>query len=463
MINYFNFQKRNNKYLISNDLGKYQFVSEKTFQQLIENVVPDDENEKNTLIENGFIYEGTLESFVKNNIPWLHSMKNYCMCSTALHIFAVTNKCNLDCVYCQAHSKSSCLDRSMTKETGRKVIEFALQSPNRGLTFEFQGGEPLLNFEVIKDMITYSKQINTTKHIEYTIVTNLLDMTEDKLRFLVENDVHICTSLDGPDIVHNNNRPCKNGSESYNLVMAKIKHLKSKGIPVNAIQTTSKFSLQYPKGIIDQYRALEINNIFLRPLTPLGMADSSWENIGYTAEEFMDFYRKAFEYIMELNLNGIYFSELHASYFLKKIFYNYSDNYMELRSPCGAGVGQMSYYYDGNVYTCDEGRMLSEMGDNSFLLGNVHTNTFQECVSSPVCAAVCKSSIIESLPKCAQCVYQPYCGVCPVVNYAATNSLYEKNSKDFRCAVYKGIMDILFEIIEENDSEKIRVLKSWIN
>ena len=280
MINYFNFQKRNNKYLISNDLGKYQFVSEKTFQQLIDNVIPDDENEKNTLKENGFIYEGTLESFVKNNIPWLHSMKNYCMCSTALHIFAVTNKCNLDCVYCQAHSKSSCLDRSMTKETGRKVIEFALQSPNRGLTFEFQGGEPLLNFEVIKDMITYSKQINDKKHIEYTIVTNLLDMTEDKLRFLVENDVHICTSLDGPDIVHNNNRPCKNGSESYSLVMAKIKHLKSKGIPVNAIQTTSKFSLQYPKEIIDQYRTLEINNIFLRPLTPLGMADSSWENIG---------------------------------------------------------------------------------------------------------------------------------------------------------------------------------------
>ena len=69
MINYFNFQKRNNKYLISNDLGKYQFVSEKTFQQLIDNVIPDDENEKNTLIENGFIYEGTLECFVKNNIP----------------------------------------------------------------------------------------------------------------------------------------------------------------------------------------------------------------------------------------------------------------------------------------------------------------------------------------------------------------------------------------------------------
>ena len=50
---------------------------------------------------------------------------------------------------------------------------------------------------------------------------------------------------------------------------------------------------------------------------------------------------------MELNLKGEIFVEMHATYFLKKILCNYSDNYMELRSPCGAGIGQMSYYYDG--------------------------------------------------------------------------------------------------------------------
>ena len=166
---------------------------------------------------------------------------------------------------------------------------------------------------------------------------------------------------------------------------------------------------------------------------------------------------------MELNLRGEYFSETHAGYFIKKIFYHYADNYMELRSPCGAGIGQMSYYHDGSVYTCDEGRMMSEMGDQTFRLGNVLTDSFQDCVCSPVCAAVCKASVVESLPKCAGCVYQPYCGVCPVVNYAAAGNLYEKNSKDFRCEVYKGIMDLIFNVIEEGDDRKINILKSWAN
>lgn len=463
MINYFNFEKRNGKYLITNDLGKYQFISEETFQELINNKITEENPEKTALIENGFFYETSTESFIKKNSPWIHSMKGYCLCGTALHIFAVTNKCNLNCIYCQAHSQSSSLNCSMTKETGRKAIDFALQSPNKSLTFEFQGGEPLLNFDVIKDMIDYSKTVNKDKQIEYTIVTNLIYLTEDKLQYLLDNGVHICTSLDGPQNVHDNNRPCCNGSGSYNLVIEKINSLKCRGININAIQTTTNFSLKHPKEIIDQYLGIGINNIFLRPLTPLGMADSSWKNVGYTSEEFMKFYTEAFNYIMDLNLNGTYFSELHASYFLKKIFYNYSDNYMELRSPCGAGVGQMSYYHDGNVYTCDEGRMLSEMGDNSFLLGNVTCDSFNDAVTSPICTAVCKASIVESLPKCSQCVYQPYCGVCPVVNYASTNSLYDKNTKDFRCDVYKGIMDILFNIIEENDEKKIMVLKSWIN
>lgn len=463
MINYFNFEKRHGKYLLTNDFGKYQFVSENTFHELINNAVTEENEEKLALIENGFFYETSTESFVKKNSPWIHSMKGYCMCGTALHIFAVTNKCNLNCLYCQAHSQSSELEYSMDKDTGRKVIDFALQSPNKSLTFEFQGGEPLLNFDVIKDMIDYSKAVNVDKSIEYTIVTNLLNMTEDKLQYLIDNEVHICTSLDGPKIVHDNNRPCCNGKGSYDLVVSKIKEFKSRGININAIQTTTNVSLKYPKEIIDQYIEIGINNIFLRPLTPLGMADYSWKTVGYTSEEFMRFYKEAFEYIMELNMSGTYFSELHASYFLKKILCNYSDNYMELRSPCGAGVGQMSYYYDGNVYTCDEGRMLSEMGDKSFLLGNVYTDSYNDAVLSPVCTAVCKASIVETLPKCSQCVYQPYCGVCPVVNYASTNSLYDRNDKDFRCLVYKGIMDIIFDILEENDEKKIEVLKSWIN
>ena len=136
---------------------------------------------------------------------------------------------------------------------------------------------------------------------------------------------------------------------------------------------------------------------------------------------------------------------------------------MELRSPCGAGIGQMSYYWDGNVYTCDEGRMLAEMGDRSFLLGNVWNSDFHSLVNSPVCRAVCKASVVESLPKCSDCVYQPYCGDCPVVNYAYDKDLYSDEGRLFRCKVYKGILDILFEVIHENDERKMKVLYSWIN
>ena len=464
MINYFNFSKRDNGYLLTNDFGMYAFVSDNTFDELIHDNVSKDNPERDILIEKGFIIDEPFEIFVKNNAPWLQSMKEYCLGGTSLHIFAITNKCNLDCIYCQAHSKDSSLNRSMTAEIGRKAVSFAMQSPNRNLTFEFQGGEPLLNFDVIKAMIDYSKEINRDKVIQYTIVTNLVQLTEEKLQYLIENGVSICTSLDGPENVHDHNRPFRNnGLGSYDSVIAKIHELSHKGIKVGAIQTTTNYSLNYPCEIVDQYRQLGINNIFLRPLTPLGLADSSWKNVGYTATEFLAFYKAAFDYIMDINLSGEYFSETHAGYFIKKTFHHYADNYMELRSPCGAGIGQMSYYHDGNVYTCDEGRMMSEMGDKTFLLGNVMTDSFKDCVCSPVCAAVCKASIVESLPKCAGCVYQPYCGVCPVVNYAAANNLYEKNSKDFRCEVYKGIMDIIFGIIEEGNEQKINILRSWAN
>ena len=464
MINYFNFEKRKDKYLLTNDFGRYLFVGEDTFKQLSQNHILTDNPDRIQLAECGFIIDGSSEIFIRKNIPWLRSMKGYCFSGTSLHIFAVTNMCNLDCIYCQAHSKNSFLNQAMNEETGKRAVEFAMQSPNQNLTFEFQGGEPLLNFNVIKAMIDYSKIINHDKDIQYTIVTNLTQLTEDKLKYLCDNNVSICTSLDGPEKIHDNNRPFKGGQAgSFKIVREKILKLRSRGINVGAIQTTTNYSLNDPCGIIEQYREIGINNIFLRPLTPLGMADSSWNQIGYTADEFLAFYRTAFDYIMQLNLKGEYFSETHAAYFIKKIFFNYSDNYMELRSPCGAGVGQMSYYYDGNVYTCDEGRMMSEMGDNTFLLGNVLTDTYTKCVTSPVCMAVCKASIIESLPKCSGCVYQPYCGVCPVVNFAAANNLYDKNIKDFRCEVYKGIMDIIFEIIEEDNVKKIDILKSWAN
>ncbi len=61
----------------------------------------------------------------------------------------------------------------------------------------------------------------------------------------------------------------------------------------------------------------------------------------------------------------------------------------------------MSYYYNGNVYTCDEGRMMGESGDNTFLLGNVNSDTYDEMVGKNTCKATCAASVVESLPNVA--------------------------------------------------------------
>ncbi len=464
MIHYFNSKKMpDGSFLITNDFGRYAFIDNESYSDLCKNRINNANKFYYELVEKGFVIDGGLESFVKQWAAKIQDMKSYCFSGTSLHIFAVTNACNMDCRYCQAHSRDSSLDGMMDPETGRKAIDVALQSPNKWITFEFQGGEPLLNFDTVKDMVLYSEERNIDKHIEYTIVTNLTRMTDEMLDFLCSHGVNICTSLDGPQIVHDYNRPYRDRSGgSYFDVIDKIRYIQNKGINVSAIQTTTRKSLKYYKEIVDEYRKLGIHHVFIRPLTPLGLAESSWEDVGYSEEEFLDFYRNIFEYIMELNLQGVKFVETHALYFLKKILQNFSYNYMELRSPCGATLGQLSYYYDGSVYTCDEGRMMSEMNDYSFKLGDVHSNSYSDLVNSPVCKTLCKSSIIEGVPKCNDCVYQPYCGICPIVNYASTNDLYSKNKKDFRCAAYKGIMNTLFEQIRKDDDTINRVFQSWL-
>ena len=163
--------------------------------------------------------------------------------------------------------------------------------------------------------------------------------------------------------------------------------------------------------------------------------------------------------IIQCNKDGYYISEGHASIFLRKILEQSADNYMELRSPCGAGVGQIVYYYDGSVYTCDEARMLSEMGLPDFCLGDVN-DSYDGLMNTRVCRVTCQSSVLESIPQCCDCAYHPYCGVCPVINYAMEQNLYSRSANGYRCKIYKGILDILFEYL--SDDTVMEIFRRWL-
>ena len=458
-LNYFNFKEKENNYLITNDIGKYVFLSKQDFRNLMQKKELEQEL-KTELIQKGFIYEGSEEIFATNQAMQLRRTKEYLLVPTTLHIFVVSKNCNFNCIYCQAGNLNQNENYNMSKETAKRAVDIAMDSPSRYLTFEFQGGEPLMNFETIKYIVEYSKSISNGKFIEYNLVSNLTLLTDEMIEFFIENEVSICTSIDGNRELQNINRPYKN-ADSYKETVNKIKKLKEKQIKVNAIETTTKHSLDKYKEIVDEYIKLELESIFIRPLTRLGKADNNWKNIGYEAEEFLEFYKKALDYIIEKNKQGVFLSEGHSNIFLKKILLNQPVNYMELRSPCGGAIGQLAYYYDGNVYTCDEGRMLSEMGDDSFKVGNVYENTYKELMQCDCTKAMCVSSCIECLPYCSTCVYMPYCGTCPVINLAQDNNIFSQNPKEYRCKIYGGILDILFNYIE-NEPDTVEIFKNWI-
>ena len=346
-LNYFNFKEKEEDYLITNDMGRYLFVSKEDFNKIIKKEELQDDL-KQELIDRGFIYEINDEIFATNMAMKLRKQKEYLLVPTTLHIFVVSKNCNFNCIYCQAGNLNQKDDYKMTKETAKRAVEIAMDSPSKCLTFEFQGGEPLTNYEIIKYIIEYSKSINKDKQIEYNLVSNLTLLTDEMIEFFIKNEVSICTSIDGNKELQNKNRPYKN-KDSYEETVSKIKKLKEKGVKVSAIETTTKYSLEKYKEIVDEYINLGLDSIFIRPLTKLGRADNNWKNVGYEAEDFLEFYKNCLDYIIQKNKEGIFLSEGHGNIFLKKILLNDPVNYMELRSPCGGAIGQLADYYDGDI------------------------------------------------------------------------------------------------------------------
>lgn len=460
MYNNFKFKRIEDQYLITNDGGHYAFLSPDDFKSLLLNEDSLSCEKVEELRNTRFLISDDKEIFINEVYPEVRHYKDYLFSSTSLHIFVVTTLCNQKCIYCQASVSTQDNSRMMNIETAKKAVDIALSANQEYFSFEFQGGEPLMNFPVIKFITEYTESIRGDKKVEYNIVSNLLLLNNEFLDFFAKHRFNISTSLDGGESLHNKNRPALK-ENSFHIIKRALESIRKRDLPISAIQTTTRHSLKQAKDIVDTYLELGFNSIFLRPLTKLGFAHNNWKNIGYTAEEFLDFYKEAIFYIIELGRKKVAIRESHASIFLKKILKKLSVNYMELRSPCGAAIGQLAYYYDGNVYTCDEGRMLGEMGDNSFCFGNVNKITYQDIINSPVCQSVCSASCLESIPYCSDCVYQPYCGICPVINFSENGSLFSQVPADFRCKVYMGIQDILFKIIKNGDESTIKLLYTW--
>jgi MoaA/NifB/PqqE/SkfB family radical SAM enzyme len=219
-----------------------------------------------------------------------------------LHILVVTLRCNQSCVYC--HASRAPLDRpgfDMTPETARRAVDLALASTSPAITLEFQGGEPLVNYPVVREVVEYAlaRNAEARKALDFTLVSNLSLMDDEKLDWLVERRVQICTSVDGPRPLHDRQRRLAGGS-AHDLAAGWIRRINERyaaaGLDpdlyrVEALLTTTRESLAYPREIVDTYAELGCRAIYLRPVDPFGFAAHAEGRVGYRGDAFLDFYR----------------------------------------------------------------------------------------------------------------------------------------------------------------------------
>src|SRR6266567_8319878 len=369
---------------------------------------------------------------------------------TPLHLFVVTLRCEHSCPYCQVSRRS--VDRGrfdMSAETAMRALDVALSAPSPTIKIEFQGGEPLLNFPLIKQIVQATHQKATPgKHVEFVIATNLALLDDDVLDFCRTNSVLLSTSLDGPADLHNKNRP-RPGGNSHELAVAGIRRAQEAlGIDrVGALMTTTEASLDRPREIVDEYLKLNLDGIFLRPLSPYGFAVKTKAFHRYDAKRWLDFYAQGLRSVLDVHRSGRRFPEFYAALILKRMLTDRPLCYVDLRSPAGIGLGALVYNYDGRVFASDEGRMLAEMGDDAFELGHVDTSSYRSLILSDKLIDLVASSLTQCAPECSDCVFEPHCGADPVYHHATQRDPVGIKSLSEFCARQKGVMGLLIDIL----------------
>ena len=165
--------------------------------------------------------------------------------------------------------------------------------------------------------------------------------------------------------------------------------------------TTTEASLGRAAEIIDSYAELGLRGVFLRPISPYGFALRGRGGANYGIDRWLEFYASGLERIVELNRQGLPMVEIYASIIAKKMLTNADPGYVDLASPAGMGIGALVYNYDGDIYASDEGRMLAEMGDQTFRLGNAFDSSYADIMLSDGLLRPLTESITLSAPMCA--------------------------------------------------------------
>lgn len=345
----------------------------------------------------------------------------------------VAHTCNLNCEYCFASQGKYHGERAlMSFEVGKRAIDFLIENSGsrRNLEVDFFGGEPLMNFDVVKKIVEYARSIEKkhNKNFRFTLTTNGVAINDEVIEFANKEMHNVVLSLDGRKEIHDNLRKTITGKGSYDIIVPKFQEFVKKREGKN----------YYMRGTFTHNNTDFTNDIF--HMADLGFKELSMEPVVCKPDE---------KYALTEDDLPILFEqyEILAKEMLKRekegnpiTFYHYMLDlehgpciYKRI-SGCGSGTEYMAVTPWGDLYPCHQ-----FVGDEKFCLGNIFDGVKnKELVNEFKC---CNA---YARPECKDCFAKLYCsGGCAANAYHATGSIkgtYEYGCKLFRKRIECAIM-----------------------
>lgn len=470
-LGFFRWGRIAGKVLVTNDAGDWAFLSEDEFSDLLAGQIVDGHPRFQEFQDKGLLRDGLDLDALATKV----SLRNRHV-RRGPHVHVVTLTLRRSGAGGNGKAVEP-LDADMSTDTAEKVVGLALEGTSPSMTFELQGqgGEPLLNFEVLRHLVEFAQSQNkqtTGKTLRFVLLSNFTGMTEEAAEWLIANDVLVSTVLDGPANVHDGNRKHLGGSshadvvrwiEYFNRRYAELGR-DPKQWHVGARVIATKLTLGAGRKIVDEYVERGMPSIHFEPLDRSRVDAATWSKLGYSPEEYLDFYCGVLDCILEQNRKGIELTDGLASIILTKILSADDPGIVDVQSPYGAGTGQIAYNVDGRVFPCDEARVVDAMGDPIFEIGQVENLNILGVVRHPTVRAIASASLLDAQPMCADCWNKPYCGFSPVRNFVSQGDLFGQRPHCFECKEHLALSTKLFELLsDETDSETAEILKRWTN
>jgi uncharacterized protein len=320
-------------------------------------------------------------------------------------VLNVTNQCNLSCTYCYEYGEDKIVDtengrkpKFMSEETARESVDFMLKESgaNQVAHLTFFGGETLLNFPVLKKTIAYAKERAAAlgKDVDFSLTTNATLLKPDVIEFLVEHQVGVTISIDGPREVQDKFRVFQNGTGSYDIVAPRIKALlkQHRSRPVGARVTLTSDTLDITRIFRHLTEEIGFWEVGFAPVTTSPGRAHAISEQGYA--RMLDGFRALSYEFLEAAVAGRHHGFSNVKETLQEIHKGMSKAF-----PCGAGLGLMGVATDGDVALCHR-----FAGSDAHKLGTV-----RDGIDRVAQQAFLEKHHLDNKTDCSTCWARPVC------------------------------------------------------